>query len=401
MHNVKSVKKQSSPAVLLSSDAELAALCDRLRTAGAFGIDTEFIGETSYAPILCLIQISIDADVELVDPLAITDLSPLLDLISDPAIVKICHAGEQDLAILAQRSGSRPANVIDTQILAGLIGLGYPLSYAKLVEYFCAVSLAKAHTYSAWDRRPLTHAQHEYAIDDVKYLSAIYTAISERLDVLNRRPWATAACEERCDVAARPPDPQLSYLKIKAPRSLTPLQLAVLRELCAWREQLAYEHDLPARTMLPDNVLRDIAKQLPTRAAQLQNIKEFPQRELASYAEFIVSLVARLKNQPASTYPPAAEEMDESPDARVFGETAWALAQTICLSSHVSTALVVSQTDVLELAQQLRAGKPIAGHKLSEGWRWECLGKKLVECLTAEQPITLHCRKGALEFLSR
>ncbi len=148
MHNVKSVKKQSSPAVLLSSDAELAALCDRLRTAGAFGIDTEFIGETSYAPILCLIQISIDADVELVDPLAITDLSPLLDLISDPAIVKICHAGEQDLAILAQRSGSRPANVIDTQILAGLIGLGYPLSYAKLVEYFCA-------TYS-WTKRTPT-----------------------------------------------------------------------------------------------------------------------------------------------------------------------------------------------------------------------------------------------------
>ncbi len=335
------------------------------------------------------------------DPLAIEDLSPLLELISDPAIVKICHAGEQDLAILAQRAGARPANVADTQVLAGLIGLGYPLSYAKLVEYFCAVSLAKAHTYSAWDRRPLTHAQHEYAIDDVKYLSAIYTALSERLDVLNRRPWAVTACEERCDVAARPPDPQLCYLKIKAPRSLTPLQLAVLRELCAWREQLAFEHDLPAHTMLPDNVLRDIAKQLPARAAQLQNIKEFPSRELATYADFIVALVARLKNQPAPTYPPAAEEMDESLDARVFGETAWALAQTICLSSHVSTALVTSQTDVLELAQQIRAGKPAGDHKLGNGWRWECLGKTLMQCLTAQQPITLRCCNGALEFLTR
>ena len=401
MHNVKSLKKESTHGMLLSSNAELVALCDRLKSAGAFGIDTEFIGETSYTPILCLIQISIGAEVELVDPMAIDDLSPLLNLISDPAILKMCHAGEQDLAILAQRSGSRPANVIDTQVLAGLIGLGYPLSYAKLVEYFCAVSLAKAHTYSAWDRRPLSHAQHEYAIDDVKYLSAIYAAISDRLDSLNRRPWAVAACEERCDAAARPPDPQLAYIKIKAPRSLNSLQLAVLRELCAWREQLAYEHDLPARTMLPDNVLRDIAKQLPTRAAQLNNIKEFPQRELASYAEFIVSLVARLKDQPASTYPPAADEIDETPDARVFGETAWALAQTICISGHVSTALVASQADVLELAQQLRAGKTIADHKLASGWRYECLGKTLLECLTAEQSITLRCRNGVLESLTR
>ena len=195
-------------------------------------------------------------------------------------------------------------------------------------------------------------------LDDVKYLSAIYTAFSERLDVLNRRPWAVAACEERCDVAARPPDPQLCYLKIKVPRSLNAMQLAALRDLCAWREQLAFEHDLPARTMLPDNVLRDIAKQLPMRTALLKNIKDFPQRELASYADLIVALVARLKNQPAPTYPPAAEEMDESLDARVFGDTAWALAQSICISSHISTALVASQADVLELAQQIRAGKP-------------------------------------------
>ncbi|MGC9258916.1 MAG: ribonuclease D [Phycisphaerae bacterium] len=394
---MKQSKKEDFTGSLIADHAKLAALCRRLKVAGSFGIDTEFIGETSYTPILCLIQISLGTEVELVDPMAIADLSPFLDLVADPTVLKICHAGEQDLAILSQLCGSRLANVMDTQILAGLIGLGYPLSYAKLVEYFCGVSLAKAHTYSAWDRRPLTPAQHEYAIDDVKYLAAIYAALWERLAVLQRQAWATAACAERCDVAAKPAAPALAYLKIKAPRHLNSLQLAVLRELCAWREQLAYEHDLPARTMLPDNVLRDIAKQLPARSNQLKNIKDFPQRELQSYAEFIVSLVARLKAQPASTYPPAPDELDETPETRVFGETAWALAQVICLSIHISTALVTSQTDVLELAQNLRAARSIVDHKLMCGWRHECLGKTLLECLTADRQLTLSCRHGVLE----
>ncbi len=398
---MKHATKEPSSEMLISNASGLEALCQRLRAAGAFGIDTEFIGETSYTPILCLIQISIGTEVELLDPMAIEQLSPLLELISDPAILKICHAGEQDLAILAQRSVSRPANVMDTQVLAGLIGLGYPLSYAKLVEYYCGVSLAKAHTYSAWDRRPLTHAQHEYAIDDVKYLSAIYTAISERLETLHRRAWAVAACEERCEAAAKSPDPQLAYLKIKAPRSLNSLQLAVLRELCVWREQLAYEHDLPARTMLPDNALRDIAKLLPARGAQLKNIKEFPLRELNTYAEYIVAIVARIKNQPPQTYPTAADELDESFDARIFGETAWALAQSLCLSGHVSTALATSQSDVLELARLIRAGKPYTDHKLMSSWRHECLGKALLECLTTDRRITLSCRNGVLEPLTQ
>jgi ribonuclease D len=401
MHNVKHSKKAPSTEVLISSDSGLEALCQRLRAAGAFGIDTEFIGETSYTPILCLIQISMGTEVELVDPMAIEDMSPLLTLISDPAILKICHAGEQDLAILAQRSGSRPANVMDTQILSGLIGLGYPLSYAKLVEHFCGITLAKAHTYSAWDHRPLTHAQHEYAIDDVKFLSAIYQAITERLDALKRQSWAVAACEERCDAAAKPPDPQLAYLKIKAPRSLSSLQLAVLRELCVWREQLAYEHDLPARTMLPDNALRDIAKLLPARAAQLKNIKEFPQRELDSYADYIISMITRIKNQPPQTFPTAADELDESFEARIFGETAWALTQVLCLSNRVTTALVTSQSDVLELARLIRAEKPYAEHKLMCGWRYECLGKALLACLTAGRRFTLSCRDGVLEPLTQ
>ncbi len=149
--------------------------------------------------------------------------------------------------------------------------------------------------------------------------------------------------------------------------------------------------------MLPDNVLRDIAKLLPTRQAQLKNIKEFPPRELESYAEFIISLVERLKDQPATTYPSATEELDESLETRVFEETAWALTQAICLSVHVSTPLVASQADVLELAQLLHAGQSTAGHKLMRGWRYECLGKTLMECLTADRQISLRCRHGVLE----
>ena len=386
---------------MIATLPELEALCHRIKAAGAFGIDTEFIGEMSYVPILCLIQISVGTEVHLVDPLAVTDLAPLLHVMSDPAVLKICHAGEQDLAILARLAGAKPANVMDTQVLAGLIGLGYPLSYAKLVEYFCSVSLAKAHTYSAWDRRPLTHAQQDYAVDDVKYLAGIYAPIAARLDTLHRRNWALAACEERCVMAAAPPDPQLAYLKIKAPRNLNSLQLAVLRDLCVWREQLAYEHNLPARTLFADNVLRDIAKILPSRASQLNNVKDFPPLELASYGEFIISLIERLKKQPPTTFPPAADELDENLESRVFGETSWALAQTICLGRQISTALVCSQSDVLALAQLVQARKSYSDHKLMSGWRRECLGDTLLECLIGERTINLTCHSGSLELVMR
>ncbi len=156
------------PARLLATADELSALCQHIAEAGRVAFDTEFIGENSYQPVLCLVQVATRERVELIDPLALQDLRPLWKLLADPAVEKICHAGDQDLAIMFQESGLAPAHVFDAQIGAGMLGLGYPLAYWRVVERFCGVSLEKAHTYSAWDRRPLSREQFRYAVDDVR-----------------------------------------------------------------------------------------------------------------------------------------------------------------------------------------------------------------------------------------
>jgi ribonuclease D len=381
----------STPGDMIRTPAELADCCSRLAKEKCFGFDTEFIGENTYLPIVCLIQVATPSHVDLIDPLAVHDLTPLMKLLADPDIMKICHAGEQDLAIVYQLGKEPPANVMDTQVLAGMIGIGYPLSYGRLVEYLCGIALEKAHTYSAWDRRPLTKAQFHYAVDDVRYLPSIYDAIDRKLTGLNRRHWAQQACAELCQSAGTPPDPQKAYLKIKTPRSMNPMQIAVLRDLAAWREQAAFEHNVPARSFIPDSVIKEIARQLPTKKNNLERIEDFPGHELKSYGDFIIHLVDKIKAASPQTYPHPSLAPDDHPDARAFGDALWVAAQAICLGQSVCTPLVASQNDIQLLADGIASGKKLDGHEFFSGWRYECLGQKLLDFAQGRSDLTLKC----------
>jgi len=381
----------ATPGDMIRTPAELAECCKRLRKEKCFGFDTEFIGENTYLPIVCLIQVSTATQVDLIDPIAVHDLSELMNLIADPDVLKICHAGDQDLAIVYQMSKKVPANVMDTQILAGLVGIGYPLSYGRLVEYLCGITLDKAHTYSAWDRRPLTKAQFHYAVDDVRYLPRIYADISRQFDDLNRRHWAEQACAELCKTAGAPPNPQTTYLKIKTPRSMNPMQIAALRDLAVWREQAAFEHNIPARSFMPDNVLKEIARQLPTKIVNLERIADFPKRELKSYGAFIIHLIDKIKAASPQTYPELEPALNDFPDTRRFGDAMWAAAQAICLGQSVCTSLVASQNEIQLLADHIAAGQSLDKHPFFTGWRYECLGKKLLDFAQGRIALKLKC----------
>src|SRR5579871_2662562 len=155
------------PATLIKQPAPLAELIDQLRTLGQFGYDSEFIGELTYVPKLCLIQVSTPQNIWLIDPLAGLDLKPFWELIADPAVEKIVHAGQQDLEPVVRELGRAPANVFDTQIAAGFIGLPYPLSLSKLTFEMTGAKLPKGLTFTRWDQRPLSPSQLRYAADDV------------------------------------------------------------------------------------------------------------------------------------------------------------------------------------------------------------------------------------------
>ena len=379
----------TSPKGLIETPESLAEVCTHLRAAGRFGFDTEFIGETSYRPILCLIQVSTDERVELIDPMTLKDLAPFWELLADPAIEKICHAGDQDLAIAWQLGRVASKNVFDCQIGGGFVGFGYPVAYWRLVEECSGVALEKAHTFSAWDRRPLTRSQFTYAVDDVAYLPTIHRMLRDQMAALNHTHWMREACDELCIKASTDSDPRLAFGRIKSAGSLDPVQLSVLRELALLREQISYEHDVPARSMFKDEALLDIAQRMPEELPRLLAIRSVPKEEVATYGGELLAAIKRGKALPAEQRPYLPPPIDDSMEVKRLAEMMYAASQVICLGQSVSPSLVTSQAEILALARRMHAQKDLAKHPLMSGWARECLGEPLTKFARGETKLGL------------
>jgi ribonuclease D len=384
---------------MVSTPEQLAGVCAHLRSAGTFAFDTEFIGENTYQPILCLIQVATAQHVELIDPLALgrNEMRPLWELLADAGIEKICHAGDQDVEIVWQQSGLTTHNMFDTQLGAGMLGISYPTALWRAVEYFMGVVLEKAHTYSAWDRRPLTAAQFSYAVDDVRYLPAIHAAMKQQLEQRGHLGWMTSACDEMCVEAAEPADARNLYTRIRGAPGLNSLQLSVLREVTALREQIAYEHDTPARAFLKDEVLLDLATKIPESAADLAHIRDLPKAELESYGDALLEAVAAGTAVEEAQRPSIHLPGEDSAEVKRLGETLWVATQVICLGQSVTPALVTSQSEVMAIARQVHRKKSFEKHPLMSGWRRQCLGEKLNALIHGELEIDLTLKSLALQ----
>jgi ribonuclease D len=394
----KTLDLPSVPKALIQTPAELAEVCAHLRAAGNFAFDTEFIGEHSYQPMLCLIQVATTARVELIDPLAISrqDMLPFWKLMADPQLAKSCHAGDQDIEIVWQHSGLKTHNLFDTQIGAGMMGVAYPTALWRAVEHFCDVTLEKAHTFSAWDRRPLSKDQFQYAVDDVRYLPRIHTAMQARIHELGHTDWMLEACQHLCTEAAQPVEPRKLFKKIKGAASLNSEQLSVLRELAALREQLAFEHDVPPRTFLKDDALLDIAEKMPATQPSLAAIRSIPRPEVESYGDHFLAAVKAGRAVPADERPTITVPYEDPAEVKRLGEVLWVAAQTICLGQSVTPALVTSQSEVVSLARFLHKKRTIDKHPLMHGWVRKCLGDKLLAFAKGELKIDLVVQDNAL-----
>jgi ribonuclease D len=386
----------SVPTHLVQKPDELARVCDHLRAAGVFAFDTEFIGENTYQPVLCLVQVATAERVELIDPFALDAeaLSPLWALVGDPQVEKICHAGDQDVEIVWQQSGRVAQNMFDTQIGAGMIGLTYPTALWRAVEHFTGVTLEKAHTFSAWDRRPLSKAQFQYAVDDVRYLPTVHAAMKRRIMELGHLEWMRGACNEMCADAAGPVEARKLFVKIRGAAGLNGTQLAVLREIVALREQIAYEHDVPSRAVLKDEVLLEMATRMPSSRPALAGLKEMPPRAVEQDGEAFLDAIRRGRAVPAEEQPSITIPGEDSAEIKRLGETLWVATQVICLGQNVTPALVTSQSEVMSLARLVHRKKPLDKHPLMTGWHRECLGDKLAEFVAGKLGVTVRMESG-------
>jgi ribonuclease D len=258
---------------VIATQTDLRALAGRLRTRPEIAIDCEFHGEGRYYPELCLVQISSgEEDAVAVDPLAL-DLAPLGEVLADPSIVKVCHAAENDIPLLARATGRPVRNVFDTQLAAAFAGHGAAPSYATLVERLCGVRPAKGPRFTDWTARPLSEEQLSYALDDVRYLPGVAEKLRRELARLGRLEWAAAAAEEMVAKALAPRDRSRLYLKLGRLRGLSPRQLAVLREAADWRDRRAEATDRPVQTVAPDQALLQLAYDPPRTEAEVRRLR--------------------------------------------------------------------------------------------------------------------------------
>ena len=386
----------AGPAAVIAERHELASLIEHLRSARQFAYDSEFIGELTYVPKLCLIQVASAQKIALIDPLGGLDLRPFWELLADQAVEKIVHAGQQDLEPVVRHLGRAPANVFDTQIGAGFTGLPYPLSLSKLVNEFAGVKLGKGLTFTHWDQRPLSAMQLRYAADDVRYLVMVRERIGKRLEELGHAEWARQECAQQCDPKLYEFDPEQQYQRVRGAGSLAPRNLAVLRELTIWRDSAARAADVPPRAFLRDEVLLELARNPVKSIERLASVKGLPRPVEAEYGPRIVALSSRAMSLPDSDLP-AARDTEQTPADKFRTDSLWAVAQCLCAGQSIDAAVVTNRQEINEFYQRLAGTGPSAAHRLLSGWRRQALGQPLAQLLGGEADIHLGWPDGALQ----
>ena len=391
--------------MLIQSQKQLDKLIIDLKSATDNGaplaFDTEFLSEKRYYARLCLVQVLAPTESGVVegaiDPFGL-DLTALAAMIADPNIVKLVHSGSADLLILWQLFETQAANVFDTQIAAAFLGYGHQIGYADMVRRFTGAQISKTMQYTDWSARPLSAAQIEYAMDDVRYLPPIYADLKAQLEQRGRWDWARFEFERAQAKATRPEDDENAYLRLNLSK-LKRKQLAVARELAAVRQSLARESNKPPSFIVPDLALLQMAREQPDSVADLRAIRGMPGVPEKIANTLLDAIDDALETDP-ETWPLA--RADNRPDPRLDSITALmgVVATARATSEEVSRSYLAPREAVTELAQWWldRAAKQTVGDvnelEIMQSWRGEILGRDLLKLLDGTAVIALDAATG-------
>lgn len=373
----------------IDNPADLAAYCAGLRHHSWFALDTEFMREKNYYPQLCLIQIATEDGAVCIDPFGIDDLGPLLELLYDPNILKVFHAARQDLEIFHVMRGTPPTPVFDTQLAATLLGHGDQVGYGALVKETLGVELEKAHSRADWSLRPLTPEQLDYAADDVLYLVKVYLSQRAALEQNGRLPWLAEDFAALSDPRTYESPPQEAWRRIKGVNFLKGVQLAVLQQLAAWREQQAQDSDRPRRWVLKDEVMFDMAKLMPGSLDQLARIRGLEKGTVERNGKRLLELIQQGKQTPKSDWPQLEPVVRLAPEQEAIADAMMAVVRLRAREHQVSVPTLGSRREV----ERLLSGDADAA--LRHGWRAQLVGHDLERLLRGE--LSLQVRQGHLE----
>jgi len=365
---------------MISTQTDFHALLGRLRGQPEIAIDCEFHGEGRYHPQLCLVQLSTGGEVVAIDPFKI-DLTPLGEVLADASVLKVFHAAENDLPLLAAATGQPVRNVFDTQIAAAFVGHGAAPAYTLLVESLCGVKLSKSSRFSNWDARPLSQEQVAYALDDVRHLLNVAAALRKELVQLGRHQWVTMAIEDMVAKALAPRDRSRLYQNLRHWKEMSSRQLAVLREVADWRDRRAAEINRPLQRVAPDEALRQIAFAPPSTAADVVRL-----RGLQGVGNGVTSLLAAVKRAlelPEADCPPVIEPRPRDERTELVSSLLATALRVRANELKIAPSMIASRDQLKELVNWYFSGRHESPPEvvLLSGWKRAAAGEMLLSFL--------------------
>lgn len=377
---------------LIATAAGLRDFVGRVAQNEWVAIDTEFIREKTYFPQLCLVQIATTEHIGCIDPLGLDDLAPLARLLHDPAVLKVFHSASQDLEVLFQVTGQVPAPVFDTQLAASLLGYGEQIGYANLVQAVLNIELDKTQSRTDWTRRPLQPAQLAYAQDDVRHLVELYQQLQAELVKLGRTGWLAPELAALTRPELYQPRPEQAWQRVNGHKRLKPRDLAVLREIAAWRENEACRTDRPRRWVLGDDQLLLIAKTRPGDLATLHELRGFPKglgEEASRQLLLAVQRGTRIQKEDWPVLVARAKALTEAEE--VVADVGTALLRELARQQRIGPEAIGGRRDIIALMR----GE--AGARLAYGWRHEVAGRELQRWMQGR--ILLRCDHDSVALL--
>jgi ribonuclease D len=375
----------------------LEQVAQQARAACQIALDTEFMGEGRYRTLLCLVQLAVpdgqgDERIEIVDPLdGPLQGEPLADVLADPRIEVVVHAGRQDVALLRRTLRCEVSNIFDTQVAAGFLGMPAQCSYETLLSDMLGVRLAKSASFTRWDARPLSAEQLSYAREDVVHLTALAAELERRLKDAGRLRWAREECEFLEKVSDER-DLDAIFARLPRVRGMSAPSQSIARELVAWRESTARERDKPVQSVLGDAALVEIAKRKPTSERKLEDIRGVAQNSLRKRGGELLEAVQRglqTTHEPLESDPrPPQPRPDDVPLVALCE----ALVRARAREAGLAYELLAARADLQAIVIAQRAGER-ADVRTLRGWRAELVGNELLELLDGQISLSVKDRR--------
>ena len=375
---------------LIETDSQLPELIQAMEAADLVGMDTEFVAEDCYKPDLCLIQVSTREHVYMVDPKAVEDISEVWRLLVDPSKTVVVHAGREEILFAYRATGKPMAGLFDVQLALGMLGGEYPASYGKLLQRILGEAVPKGETRTDWRKRPLTKAQLKYAALDVYYLPDLYDELTRQLDERDRQGWIDDETNRR-QSALLEIEEQESWHRMSGLQSLNPQQLAIVRRLWQWRDSRARSKNMPARRVLRDDLIVELAKRGWTDASKIANIRGLHHGGLQRFLPEIADCVADGLEADPPKVPWGNRNKRSRPPALLQQFMTAALAY-LCRTHSIAPQIVGTSDDVGKLVSYWSHRSTLPEEHedypaLLKGWRSELVAEPLFDIFSGRRAL--------------